>query len=269
MGRVGLADDPVLEKVGIPMRRIVAASWMVLVVLSTTTMAAQSLSGAEWSTEVEKIRGLLEGGKWKPALKRVEKLADEIEANAWDRPGIERLLATVGRYRAVAEINLGMDHEALWHWHSAWNLAPPTDLASMGSLGRAGVLIEHRLRALGRMPEPYSAPTDLERIQIEPAVLPQVERPILANDSASRSARLPDLLIEVVITRRGHMLHPVVDDTGVPAVAVWATLEWLLTYPPSRPATRDGNPVDVLQLLTIELGRDRQRGFVDLGPGGR
>ena len=46
-----------------------------------------------------------------------------------------------------------------------------------------------------------------------------------------------------------------IDDTGVPPVAAWATLEWLLTYPAAQPATLDVEPVDVLNAVIDTVSR--------------
>ena len=242
------------------------AAWVMIGAIGLLALAAvvpaQVPGSSDWPQRVERIEELLGEDKWKPALKQARKLADEIEANAWERTDLGRLLATIGRYHAVAEINLGMEREALWHWFAAWNLSPPTDLGALAALGHTGALIESSLRRLGEMPRGHVQPGDLELMRLEQAVIPEVERPILANDTASRGGRLPDLLVEVLIDRNGVLLHPVIDDSGVPSVAAWATLEWLLTHPPAQPATIDGAPVDTLQLLTIEFGRERRRGEI-------
>jgi hypothetical protein len=233
---------------------------VLLLVVSPTL--AQPNGKAGWDERERKVVEALGKGKWEDARKRTRKLLEDVQSNSWEMPGVNRRLARLGRYLSAAEINLGEDREAVWHWLSAWNLAVPDDLETIAAWGRADVLLEYRLRTLGDMPPGFSPLSDLELLQIEPAEVHPTERPVLENDTARRAGPVTDLQVELLIDRNGVLYHPVINPTGVPAVGVWVTLDWMLAFPPATPATRDGIAVDVLQTVTVTFSQDKKPGFV-------
>ena len=228
-------------------------------VLAPAEALAQGSATEDREELLERINRKLAKHEWKAARRQAVSLGSRLESESWNDRRLEPLLAAVARYRAIAEINLGLDREAIWHWHLAWNLRPPTatDTELLSSLGRASQLLEVRLRRRGEMPPSYRQVEELEMLRIEPPEIPAIERPFITNAGASRAGLLPDLQVEVLIDRQGRMLHPVVEDTGVHPVLIYATLDWMLTYPPVRPAHVDGEPIDYLQQLSITLSGDR------------
>lgn len=233
---------------------------VVQLVLAPAGVLAQRSPTTDPEELLERIGRRLAKHEWKASRRQAVALASRLQSEYWSDRGLAPLLAAVARYQAIAEINLGLDREAIWHWQLAWNLRAPTatDTELLSTLGRASQLLESRPRRLGEMPPGYRQVEELERLRVEPVEIPAIERPILTNPGASRAGRLPDLQVEVLIDRQGRMLHPVVEDTGLHPVLVHATLDWLLTFPPVRPARLDGRPIDSLYQLSITLSTRRQ-----------
>ncbi len=213
----------------------------------------------EWDPQIEKIGEKLVQHDWKAARRLASKLARRVVEQSWHQPGLNRTLASIARSQAIAEINLNRDREAVWHWHLAWNLSLPSDQARAGlaDLGRASVLLEYPLRQRRKLPQGYTPLGPLESLEVEPPKVTIDGGPRLRNSSGLNAGLTPDLQVEVLVDRQGHLSYPVVDDTGVHPVIVYVAIDWLFDHASVQPARRNGQPVEYLQDFTIAFLHQR------------
>ncbi len=214
---------------------------------------AQGSRTTEWGPQIDKVGEKLAEHDWKAARQLATRLARRVVEKSWHQPSLNRTLASIARSQAIAEINLNRDREAVWHWHLAWNLSLPSDQAraELGNFGRASVLLEYPLRERRKLPKGYTPLAPLESLEVEPPEVVIDAGPRLRNSSALNSGLIPDLQVEVLVDRQGHLSYPVVDDTGVHPVIVYIAIDWLFDHASVQPARRNGQPVEYLQDFTI------------------
>jgi hypothetical protein len=221
--------------------------------------APQRAPNTDWNAGIIEVDEKLSEHNWKAASRLADKLARRVVEESWHQPGLGRTLARIARGQAIAEINLNRDPRAVWHWHLAWNLAPPTvaEKAALADLGRASVLLEYALRPLGKLPEDFIKLSALESLEVEPPEVTIDGGPRLRNTSGLEGGVTPDLHVEVLIDRQGRLSYPVVNDTGVHPVIVYVAIDWLFDHGSARPAHRNGQPVDHLQDFIITFQHKR------------
>jgi hypothetical protein len=219
----------------------------------------QRPANTDWEAGIAEIDEKLAQHNWKAARRLAGRLAGTLVEEAWHQPGLRRTLARIARRQAIAEINLDRDPRAVWYWHLAWNLLPPTatEKATLADLGRASVLLEFPLRPLGKLPEGYTELTALESVEVERPKVTVDGGPRLDNTSGLEGGVIPDLHVEVLIDRQGRLSYPVVNDTGVHPIIVYVAIDWLLDHSSARPAQRNGQPVDHLQDFIITFHHKR------------
>ena len=216
---------------------------------------AQRAPNIDWGPQLARVGEKLAAHNWKAGRQQASKLARTVLEEAWHQRDLHRTLATIARHLAIAEINLNRDQEAVWHWHLAWNLSPPSaeDRRALADLGRASVLLEYPLRQRRELPEGYPQLDSLERLQVVPPEVTVDAGPTLRNWSGLNAGLTPDLHVEVLIDRQGGLSYPVVDDTGVHPVIVYVAVDWLFDHGSAKPARRNGEPVEYLQDFVIAI----------------
>lgn len=240
-------NDPRWLFVPVPIAVALAAA---LALLPTPAGGARK---ADWDDQLTAIEARLEEGRWKPVRKAAARLATDVATNAWSRADIDRLLAEACLYRAVAEINLGLDREAIWHWETALHLQPRLAERDLSAWSGATSLTEYRLRRAGRMPPGLTAPRDVDLLRLEAPELEVAGSAMIQNRAAPVGELVPDVRVEVVVARDGALRRPrVITDYAHPVV-VYGILEWLLELPPGRAARLDGRAVDSLQTLIFSF----------------
>jgi hypothetical protein len=216
-------------------------------------------TASRWWDEVARVRNLLDDGKWQKAARRAEAVREELVGSSWREPDLGVVLAELAFQAAVARAGLGEDAAALWEWHSALNLerlGGRSELAGrdLSRYGRAaGLLAGHPLRAEGEIPPGHSPanprpdrdwepPGPREGFVLEP----------LENSGAAREWPDP-AVFELLIDRDGALLYPVLASSwSHPVVVQWA-LDNLRRASPFRPARMEGQPVEVLWLVELDL----------------
>ena len=228
--------------------------------------SGQSAEHVDWWAKTEAIESMLRRQKWKGALKQARRISGFVVRESWNEPDLDRVLGRLARQQAIAEINLGEDRDAVWHWWMVWNLSPELVGDLPDGLGRAHELVAARLRAAEEIPAGFDRHTDLEVLELEPPRFPAVEPPDLVANAAAVERRQPDVLIEAVLDAGGRLLQPVVISEDAHPVLVYTALDWLRAMPLAEPARLRGEAVDSLQLLTVSFALERTGGQIFLPP---
>lgn len=243
------------------LRAALGAVVLSLVLPASSPLDAQlGAARSRWWSDVDRLGGMLEGGRWKKAAKQAEDLREEVMRSSWREPDLAEVLAEIAFQLAVARANQGDDEAALWEWHTALNLErlrgrrgiAERDLAPYGKA--AELLAAHPLRAFEEYPPGYP-PVEIrpdrdyehaeqrEDFQIGP----------LTNTAATREVVDP-VTLEVLIDARGRLHHPVlVTSWSHPVTVQWA-LDNLRRAAPFRPARLNGEPVAALRAIEFHVG---------------
>ena len=216
-------------------------------------------SASRWWEEVARVQSLLDEGKWRKAARRAESVREELVRTSWHEPDLGSVLAELALQAAVARAGLGEDEAALWEWQSALNLerlGGRSELAGrdLSRHGRSAELLAgHPLRAEGQVPQGRQAATPRpDRDWEPPARREDFVLATLQNPGAARERPDP-AVFELVIDREGRLLYPVlVSSWSHPVVVQWA-LDNLRRASPFRPARMEGQPVEVLWLIELDL----------------
>ncbi len=236
-------------------------AWMtapLLVGLLATAGPAAAQKGhvptSEWWPEVKEIEGQLRRHKWKPGRKQARKLAETVAGQSWYGRDLGKILGELSLYRAVAEANLGLDREALWHWHMASNLDPALrrrDLSLYGDAAR--LLYEFPLRGSGEVPLPFVRRPPPPGARLERPGTPEMRAIPVFNNTGATLEGSGDCKVELIIDQDGAPHQPVVTSDYLNPVVVYHVLESLPGLPPFRPLRYDGEGEDALLLLTVQF----------------
>jgi hypothetical protein len=125
----------------------------------------QGAERRDWWPQVESIEPLLREQKWKRALDRAQRLAEEVQRDAWSGRDLDRLMAELAFLQAVAELNSGRPNDAIWHWYAALNLRPEIARRDLTPYANAARLADLGLRRPGEMPSGTQPPGDLDQLR--------------------------------------------------------------------------------------------------------
>ncbi len=245
---------------------LVATATATSVTAQRTPQSLQSAERTEWWSKIEAIEAMLARQKWKGGLRQAVRITDQAKAEAWSSPDLPRVMAELALQQAIAQINLGRPRKAVWYWYTALNLEPEIAGRDLSAYGLATRLSSIELREAAELPRDFDRLSDLERLQMEPPVFPQVEPPDLVTNAAAALQRQPNLLVEVIVDKTGSLLQPVLLTEDTHPVLVFTAFEWLSDMPPIRPARFDGRPVDSLELFDVGFELERTGGQVFLPP---
>lgn len=239
------------------------------IVLTTLALSAQApfdptqdpeARRTDWWPRIEKIDKMLTKSKWKSAEKEAGRVVEQVKEKAWYGHDLDQVLAELALRQAIAEINLGNEHEARWHWYTALTLQPDISGRDLTSLGNADGLGNFPTRRLGEIPEPFERLDDVQITRLEPAWYPELLRPDLVLNSAAVMGRHPAITIEVILDYEGRHHMPVLDTPDAHPLLVYASFEWVSELPEPTPARLDGRSVDSLQRLIVSFDVRRDTG---------
>ncbi len=237
-----------------------------VVAAQRTPQSAQSAERIDWRARIEAIDELLARQKWRAGRKQTVRTTEQARAEAWSGPELAAVMAELALRRAIIEINLGHPNDALWHWYTALNLDREIAARDLTSYGLAKTLSDVELREATEVPPRFDRLSDLERLQMDPPVVPAVEPPSLVTNTAAAAQLQPDVLVEVIVDKTGRLLQPVLLTRNAHPVLVSAAFEWLAGMPPLQPARVDGRPVDSLEHINVSFLIDRSGGQIFLPP---
>jgi TonB family protein len=217
----------------------------------------------KWLAALKETDQMLRAHQWEAAAKQGRKAGEEIVdlAGAGDSPAYS--LAVVDVFRAIAEAELGHQEDAEWLWESALNLFPDvakTDLSPYGkkalelrrlTLRDPNRKMERQLldRMQGKDGEEVFSPADES---MEPPRIVHEARP-----DYPKALRLllsqGKVVVSSVIGKDGRPRQPVIVDSqgggaSMRYVALDTVRQWRF-----EPAKRDGQPVAVYYVLTINF----------------
>lgn len=222
-------------------------------------------TASRWWDEVARVRNLLDDGKWHKAARRAVALREELVGSSWREPDLGAVLAELAFQAAVARAGLGEDEAALWEWHSALNLerlGGRSELAGrdLSRYGRAaGLFAGHPLRAEGEIPPGHRPASPRPDRDWEPPG-PREGFVLAPLENSGAAREWPDpVVFELLIDRDGALRYPVlVSLWSHPVVVQWA-LDNLRRAAPFQPARMEGEPVEVLWRIELDL-RDASAG---------
>jgi hypothetical protein len=242
-------------------RAVLGAVVLSLVLPASSPLDAQlGAARSRWWSDVDRLGGMIEAGKWKKAAKQAEDLREQVMRSSWREPDLAEVLAEIAFQLAVARANQDEDDLALWEWHTALNLEAAKGRRGIAErdltpYGRAtDLLAAHPLRAYEEYPpgypdvevrpdRDYEHPEQREDFQIGP----------LTNTAATREVVDP-VTVEVLIDAQGRVHQPVlVTSWSHPVTVQWA-LDNLRRSAPFRPARMNGEPVAVLRAIEFHVG---------------
>jgi len=220
---------------------IVVSGWMILAPLDTL------VEGADWDSPLQRLETLLEAGEYKRAVKRARKVrarivADISEAGESTRPAAETLVI-----QAVAEANLGRDHDALWHWYLAQSYLPGLPELDLQSMGRAAELLQGR--AVEDLPPEVAVAPAAEDSRYREVKIRGTHAPSYPK-SLAKSGREGVARIRFLIDDQGRQSRPVVVDGGFVPTMAFPVAESLRRWR-FAPAEEDGEPLHVWYELDV------------------
>ncbi len=210
------------------------------------------VSSSDWWPQVEKVEKAVRAQSWKSARRQAHKLAEEVLGRSWYGRELRQILAELAFYQAIAEANLGLRREAVWHWHMAQNLdfkMRQRDLTPYGE--GAELLIELPLRQLHEIPAGFevSGPGAATR----PPVMPRMtSSPEIINNTGAALESPGDCDVELLIDELGELHHPVIISTHLHPVVIYEVLDYLPELD-IEPARAKGQPTDSLFRLSIKF----------------
>lgn len=202
--------------------------------------------------ELEEIDKVLLKKKWKPALKRAEKLAATIVKHSWYVKKLDEVLAEVAFQQAVARVNLGERYEGVFYYLIAQNLDFRIRSKDLAPYAEANIFREYPLRQLGEVPQGFVTRPHSGEGTRGPVVPKLKEQRILTNTGAAAS-RLGDFLVELILDEEGRVHHPVVISEQQHPIVRYFVLEGLVELPKFEPALYLGDPVDCVFDLTMQF----------------
>ena len=224
----------------------------------------QTAERVDWWPKIETVETMLAKEKWKAARKQAARVMHFVISEAWSGRDLDRVLAKLSLQHAVAEMNLGKERAALWHWWAAVNLEPGLEGHDLTAYGRAASLSANRLRLLQEMPPDYDRLDDLEMFDLEPPRFAEVAPPDIVTNAAAARTRQPDILVEAILDKSGVIRQPVLMTEDAHPILVYVAFDWLSKMPPAIPARLQGRAVDSLQLLNVSF--KIERGQILMGP---
>jgi len=248
---------------------VTASASLLLLVLAEVPALAQSRGTrySDWWPKVELIDGSLHNGRWKYARKSAAKLGDTITRESWGDPDLGAVLAELALYQAIAEANLDLRDDAIWHWHTALNLEPTLARRDLSSYGKAErLLVEFPLRKRGEMPPGFpDTSTEPGAVATTP-VAPPGPIPTVVNNNAGARESTGNFEAEIIVDSHGELHQPLVISRQLHPVVIYSCLEWLHEMPPFEPGRIGGQAVSALYPLIVQFQVSPYGGHLTIRP---
>lgn len=217
---------------------------------------AKDIRPSEVQAELEKVDEKLREGKWKAGLRHAQNVAETVIKRTWYGRELPRIVAEMAFLQAVAEANLDKRELAVWHWYIAQNLDFRMRARDLSPYGKAGKLLrEYPLRDLGEVPAGFQVPQPLAGSgRYRAAVKPVLKtKPIILNNTGAVIEGTGNFRVEVMLDEKGKIRQPVVTSEHLHPIVIYASLEFLRTMPPFKPAFFDGKPVDAIEKVVLQF----------------
>jgi TonB family protein len=224
------------------------------VAIGASLLAQPSRLGTErpevlrlWQERLAATDQALRAAEWDTAMKVLIHLVPEMANRIESGEGARSLFAAAAMYRALAHAGLGDLDRAEWDYGIALALHPGLVEADLSPYGEAGRhLAESRSRTVevgGRPSEPAGELAPPKKLRGKDPQYP----------FAKRNACLEGpVLVEFVIDEQGLLRSPSLPKPTDP-VLTFVVLDTLRTWR-YRPASRNGQPMPVRFVLTVNFG---------------
>ena len=201
----------------------------------------------EWGEKIKQSSDALQHGDYKRSLRIADRLINEMEEMLGPGDSSAQVFGIVVTHKALANVGLGNQNDALWYWHTALSLFPRLQEADLSMFGEAGrFLKEHppeppaglaETKPVTPQTQNVTAPRLLKRVDPR---YPRGANVVLAGLDDAGVAEL-DGTVDVVRVVRS--LGFGLDENAVEAIKQWRF----------EPGRIGGEPVDVLFNLTVNF----------------
>jgi TonB family protein len=214
-----------------------------------------------WREEIGAVEQLIREHRPQKALKKADKLAEDMLARIESGEGMGEWLGAVGLLRAVAAVDSGDRRLGVWHWHVAVQMFPELadrDLSVYGETGK--FLAAHPARIAGGKPPAGGVP-------VRPVDFPGITAPVKKYAPAPefpkgkrRTQGLSDapvvVVVHAIIDKSGRVRDPLILRSEGELTMVLAALETMQKWE-FEPAKINGEPVESYYNLTINFRLQR------------
>lgn len=204
----------------------------------------------EWGEKIKQSSDALQHGDYKRSLRIADRLINEMEEMLGPGDSSAQVFGIVVTHKALANVGLGNQNDALWYWHTALSLFPRLQEADLSMFGEAGrFLKEHP-------PEPPAGLAETKPVtpQTQNVTAPRLLKRV--DPRYPRGANEFDvggiLIVEVVIKKDGNVTTPRVRKALPAPTLSYAALEAIKQWR-FEPGRIGGEPVDVLFNLTVNF----------------
>ena len=202
--------------------------------------AASSLADQVNGTGLEKAYQQLTAKNWKgarkEALRQLERVAEQADK-------VPHPAAVALAILALADAGTGQTGPAICLWDAAQSFDPALSSIDQSAYGEAGAVLA------AAQPIENPLPIDRERMTLPEKLAGKPPGLTMA----ARRVRWGQTVVEAVITREGHMRNPKAvqgSELGMGVMSAHALCNWRF-----KPATLNGQPVDIIYQMTVDFHR--------------
>lgn len=221
----------------------IAAVLALCVLPATRPATASSLADQVNGTGLEKAYQRLAAKDWKGARKEALGQLERVAEQADKAP---RPAAVALAILALADAGSGQTGPAICRWDAAQSFDPELSSTDLSAYGEAGEVLTAA--------RPEEAPLPIAPLMTPPKKL--AGRPPELTMAAHRAGR-GQVVVEAVITRDGFIRNPKAVQgagLGMGVMSAHALCDWRF-----KPATLNGQPVDVVYQMTVDFHRLREQ----------
>lgn len=240
------------------MRPIVLGLLLVSICLPALAQRPQKARDSEaqrilrgYQSRARDIDELLVEGEGMKALRRADRLLNEMSRGFMAGGGTSGYLGTVMVLRALAAVQVDRKDDAIWHWQTAVQLMPAAEKLAMTAYGDAGEFLRGHpprdaaltecARQMKCLPKEGTKPPRRKKrtpIEFPPGMLGQGRKVVVR--------------VETIIGTDGRVREPVILQSEGELTMVLAVLRGMRTWE-YHPATLDGDPIEVPFVLTANF----------------
>lgn len=204
----------------------------------------------KWQHRLRRLESKLDAADWKSALDESIELRRKVIARVSEAQRLLPVAAQTLALQAIAEINLGREADARWHWLAAQSYLDHLADLDLSAYGQASSLLAglsaEEIEADWITPAPPEDAKDrYKEVKIRQPVEPVFPKAL------RKSAIEGKVAVEIVVDAQGRPRRPRVLDAGLVPTMAFPVLDALQRWQ-FKAASRDGEPIAVLYQIRID-----------------